>query len=195
MITKPKSQKTSSLTSSRWGNLQSYVLGFLTAVLIGYFLLYNHFIQIGKRCCWLLLSAILSVSWPAASSSESPHSKGSSLTKSSLRTEEKAEIQQLLRNVDQLYEKMKLARPHQAADSRVQAARDSTASGAQQHPQPRPQSDRNGGSIQLRADVGELSDYKGLKLDSLQRHLSADHSKDVVFGNYLMLCCTAGGWD
>lgn len=29
--------------------MQSYVLGFLTAVLIGYFLLYNHFIQIGKR--------------------------------------------------------------------------------------------------------------------------------------------------
>lgn len=178
MITKPKSQKTSSLTFSRWGNLQSYVLGFLTAVLIGYFLLYNHFIQIGKRCCWVLLSAILSVSWLAASSSESPHSKGSSLTKSSLRTEEKAEIQQLLRNVDQLYEKMKLSRPHQAADSRVQA----TASGAQQQPQPRPQSDRNGGSIQLRADVGDLSDYKGLQLDALQHHLSADHSKDVVFG-------------
>lgn len=117
------------------------------------------------------------------------------MTKSSLRAEEKAEIQQLLRNVDQLYEKMKLSRPHQATDSRVQALKDPIKSSGQQIPQSRPQSGRISGSIRLRADVGDLSDYKGLKLDALQHHLSADHSKDIVFGKYRMLRRAAGGHD
>lgn len=133
--------------------------------------------------------------FPAASSLESlesPHSKDNSLTKPSLRADEKAEIQQLLRNVDQLYEKMKLSRPHQVVDSPLQVTKDSTASNGLQFRLSKPQPNQNGGSIQLRADVGDLSEYKGLKLDALQHHLSADHSKDIVFGKRLVPLSSVG---
>lgn len=119
--------------------------------------------------------------------------EGAYITKSSLKssqqTKESVEIQQLLKSVDQLYEKV----VKQSSSPNTETAANRAMHDVTNQAKPRsissslPSSSSSEDKIlSLKLGTESMEAYKGLNLGPLRRHLSASNSKNIVFGkNYL----------
>lgn len=114
------------------------------------------------------------------------------------RNEEKREIQKLLESVDHLYEKVlkqSQSSPgrtsnHAGEQQITKTLREKISSYSSSQVESPSQLPATDSLITILPTVESLSDYKGVNLAPLRLHLSAAHSKNIVFGKSIQVCIT-----